>query len=93
MGEILGRVVVGRRVRRDEHDDRIKDIETMSVAPDYAGRTAMRAGRGDDGPFPRCNGGEPFAFGFLRRFEWYDRTWKRRTGYTWHTSWPSEPIL
>jgi hypothetical protein len=45
MGEILGRVVVGRRVRRDEHDDRIKDIETMSVAPDYAGRTAMRAGR------------------------------------------------
>src|SRR4051794_11941796 len=22
-------------------------------------------------PIPRCNGGEPFAFGFLRRVEWY----------------------
>ena len=47
---------------------------------------------GDDAPIPRCNGGEPFAFGFLRRVEWYDRTWSRITSYTWHTSWPSEPI-
>jgi hypothetical protein len=37
---------VGRRVRRHEqHDDPIKDIETTPVAPDYADRTAMRAGR------------------------------------------------
>jgi hypothetical protein len=47
---------------------------------------------GDDAPIPRCNGGEPFAFGFLRRVEWYDRTSRRLTSYTWHTSWPSEQI-
>jgi hypothetical protein len=47
---------------------------------------------GPDAPLPRCNGGEPFAFGFLRRVEWYDRTWSRLTSYTWHTSWPSEQI-
>jgi hypothetical protein len=47
---------------------------------------------GSDASIPRCNGGEPFAFGFLRRVEWYDETWSRLTSYTWHTSWPSEPI-
>ena len=47
---------------------------------------------GPDADLPRCNGGEPFAFGFLRRVEWYDRTWSRLTSYTWHTSWPSEQI-
>lgn len=47
---------------------------------------------GPDASLPRCNGGEPFAFGFLRRVEWYDRTWSRLASYTWHTSWPSEPI-
>lgn len=41
---------------------------------------------GWDGPIPRCHGGEPFAFGFLRRVEWYDGTWERRTGDTWPTS-------
>ena len=44
---------------------------------------------GADAPIPRCNG-EPFAFGFLRRVEWYDENWSRLTSYTWHTSWPSE---
>ena len=47
---------------------------------------------GYDAPIPRCNGGEPFAFGFLRRVEWYDGTWNRITSYTWHTSWPWKPI-
>ena len=47
---------------------------------------------GDDAPIPRCNGGEPFAFGFLRRVEWFVGTLPTRTSYTWHTSWPSEPI-
>ena len=44
---------------------------------------------GPDAPMPSLNGGEPFAFGFLRRVKWFDGT---RTSYTWHTSWPSEPI-
>lgn len=52
----------------------------------------FRTTLGPDAPLPRCNGGEPFAFGFLRRVEWYDRTWSRLTLYTWHTSWPSDPI-
>jgi hypothetical protein len=43
---------------------------------------------GPDEPLPRCDGGEPFAFGFLRRVEWYDRKWSRINSYTWHTSWP-----
>lgn len=47
---------------------------------------------GPDADLPRCNGGEPFAFGFLRRVEWYDGTWNRITSYTWHTSWPWKPI-
>jgi hypothetical protein len=47
---------------------------------------------GADAPIPRCNGGEPFAFGFLRRVEWYDETWSHLISYTWHTSWPSEAI-
>src|SRR5919112_1994766 len=33
-------------VRQPEDNDRIKDNEPRSVAPDYPGRTAMRAGRG-----------------------------------------------
>jgi hypothetical protein len=28
---------------------------------------------GFDAPIPRLNGGEPFAFGFLRRVEWFVR--------------------
>jgi hypothetical protein len=47
---------------------------------------------GPDADLPRCNGGEPFAFGFLRRVEWFVGTPPTRTSYTWHTSWPSEPI-
>ena len=47
---------------------------------------------GPDADLPRCNGGEPFAFGFLRRVEWYDGTWNRITSYTLHTSWPWKPI-
>ena len=47
---------------------------------------------GYDAPIPRCNGGEPFAFGFLRRVEWFVGTPPTRTSYTWHTSWPSEQI-
>jgi hypothetical protein len=47
---------------------------------------------GANASIPRCNGGEPFALGFLRRVEWYDETWSRCTSYTWHTSWPTEPI-
>jgi hypothetical protein len=47
---------------------------------------------GDDAPIPRCNGGEPFAFGFLRRVEWYVGQPPTLTSYTWHTSWPSEQI-
>ena len=47
---------------------------------------------GYDAPIPRCNGGEPFAFGFLRRVEWFAGTPPTRTSYTWHTSWPSEQI-
>jgi hypothetical protein len=46
---------------------------------------------GYDAPIPRCHG-EPFAFGFLRRVEWFVGTPPTRTSYTWHTSWPSEPI-
>ena len=34
-----------RGVRRPEHDDRIQDIEPRPVAPDYPGRTVIRAGR------------------------------------------------
>ena len=44
---------------------------------------------GPDAPMPSLNGGEPFAFGFLRRVKWSDGT---RTSYSWHTSWPSESI-
>jgi hypothetical protein len=44
---------------------------------------------GPDAPMPSMNGGERFAFGFLRRVKWFDGS---RTSYTWHTSWPSEPI-
>src|ERR1051326_9183000 len=39
---------------------------------------------GDDAPIPRCNGGEPFAFGFLRRVEWYVGQPPTLTSYTWH---------
>ena len=42
-----------------------------------------------DAPMPSMNGGDRFAFGFLRRVRWSDGS---RTSYTWHTSWPSEPI-
>lgn len=35
-----------RGVRRSDHHDRIQDIGPTSVAPDYPGRTVMRAGRG-----------------------------------------------
>jgi hypothetical protein len=44
---------------------------------------------GPDAAMPSLDGGEPFAFGFLRRVQWFDGT---RTSYTWHTAWPSEPI-
>jgi hypothetical protein len=47
---------------------------------------------GYDAPIPWCNGGEPFAFGFLRRVEWYVGQPPTLTSYTWHTSWPSEQI-
>jgi hypothetical protein len=47
---------------------------------------------GDGAPIPRCNGGEPFAFGFLRRVEWFVGTPPTLTSYTWHISWPSEQI-
>src|SRR6266446_4646111 len=55
MGGISGSVGVELRapnqgVRPSEHDDRFKDIEQTSVAPDYPGRTAMRAGRVVAGP-------------------------------------------
>src|SRR5947207_108401 len=33
-------------MRRPEHDDRNKDIGPRTIAPDYPGRTVMRAGRG-----------------------------------------------
>src|SRR5512135_1554014 len=50
-GVILGSVDDGFRapnqgVRQPEDNDRIKDSEPRSVAPDYPDRTAMRAGRG-----------------------------------------------
>ena len=49
MGGILGSVVglgaPNRGVRPSKRDDRFKDIEQVSVAPDHPGRTAMRAGR------------------------------------------------
>src|SRR5512142_3374252 len=50
-GVILGSVGDGFRapnqgVRQPEDNDRIKDSEPRSVAPDYPDRTAMRAGRG-----------------------------------------------
>ena len=44
---------------------------------------------GPDALMPSLNGGERFAFGFLRRVRWFDGS---RDSYTWHTSWPSEPI-
>src|SRR5512135_3149713 len=49
-GVILGSVGDGFRapnqgVRQPEDNDRIKDSEQRSVAPDYPDRTAMRAGR------------------------------------------------
>src|SRR5512143_3041346 len=49
-GVILGSVDDGFRapnqgVRQPEDNDRIKDSEPRSVAPDYPDRTAMRAGR------------------------------------------------
>ena len=34
-----------RGVRSSDRSDRIKDNEPIAVAPDYPGRTAMRAGR------------------------------------------------
>src|SRR5512135_1247195 len=57
-GVILGSVDDGFRapnqgVRQPEDNDRIKDSEPRSVAPDYPDRTAMRAGRG--GEAERCD--------------------------------------
>jgi hypothetical protein len=66
---ISGSVGVGLRapnqgVRPSEHDDRFQDIEQTSVAPDYPGRTAMRAGRG---PLPLAPGRDPVGQGRRRR--------------------------
>lgn len=61
----------GNRFERD-----LGSFEGYEVTCSDGSKTTV----GPDGPIPRCNGGEPFAFGFFRRVEWYDGTWKRRTG-------------
>jgi hypothetical protein len=71
------------------HSQPVRVIILISEGYEITWSDGSKTKLGFDAPIPRLNGGEPFAFGFLQRAEWFDGT---RSSYTWHTSWHSEPI-
>jgi hypothetical protein len=74
-------------VRMHVQPVRVKILDPEGYEMTWSDGSVTRLG--PDAAIPSLNGGESFAFGFLRRVKWFDET---RTSYTWHTSWPSEPI-